>query len=275
MTNRCALVGERPALLGGEITWTRYRNRRALRHLKQAWGDKLEVGSEDSLFFCDPDAPAALGSIISSLLRVGEAPLNVGAAGNRPVFPPDRDVEDHVFCLFEFPAPGYKADHPVDSLKKIGVAYASINGNGFGGYGETVFGTEGTLVLEREQEALLYRTSNTLSKVKLAKDKDRPAKLDLDDRGDEVSAAVATQALQDISRGYTEEEEHWAWCIRNPDSELPPRCGPKVALGDAVIALTTNAAAREGKRIEFKKEWFDPASDETPEGEKPDLSRYA
>ena len=23
--------------------------------------------------------------------------------------------------------------------------YASINGNGFGGYGETVFGTEGTL----------------------------------------------------------------------------------------------------------------------------------
>jgi len=205
-------------------------------------------------------------------------PLNVAAAGNRPIFPPDRDVEDHVFCLFEFPAPGYDADDPVDSMKKIGVAYASINGNGFGGYGETVFGTEGTLLLEREQEALLYRTSDTLSKIRLAKDgknEKRPAKIELNDAGDEVSAAVGTQALQGISRGYTEQEEHWAWCIRNPDNDLPPHCHPKVALTDAVIALTTNMAAREGQRIEFKKEWFDPKSDETPEGDKPDLSRYA
>lgn len=205
-------------------------------------------------------------------------PLSVAAAGNRPVFPPDRDVEDHVFCLFEYPAPGYDPENPADAMKKIGVAYASINGNGFGGYGETVFGTQGTLLLEREQEALLYRTSDTLSKIKVAKngkDKQRPVKIELADSGDEVSAAVAAQSLQDISRGYTEQEEHWAWCIRNPDNDLPPRCHPKVALNDAVIALTTNLAAREGLRIDFKKEWFDPDSDETPEGEKPDLSRYA
>ncbi len=205
-------------------------------------------------------------------------PLNVAAAGNRPIFPPDRDVEDHVFCLFEFPAPGYNPDDPVDSMKKIGVAYASINGNGFGGYGETVFGTEGTLLLEREQEALLYRTSDTLSKIHVVEDtknKDRQAKIELEEKGDEVSAAVATQALQDISRGYTEQEEHFAWCIRNPDNDLPPRCHPKVALADAVVALTTNMAAREGQRIDFKKEWFDPDSDETPEGKKPDVSRYA
>ena len=47
-----------------------------------------------------------------------------------------------------------------------------------------------------------------------------------------------------------------------------------MALGDAVIALTTNIAIRENRRIEFKKEWFDIDSDETPEGVKPDLSRY-
>ncbi|NUQ65276.1 MAG: Gfo/Idh/MocA family oxidoreductase [Pirellulales bacterium] len=205
-------------------------------------------------------------------------PLSVAAAGNRPIFPPDRDVEDHVFCLYEFPAPGYNPDDPVDAMKKIGVAYASINGNGFGGYGETVFGTEGTVLLEREQEALLYRTSDTLSKIRLAKDsknKKRPAKMEVNESGDEVSVAVSTLALQDISRGYTEEEEHWAWCIRNPDNDLPPRCHPKVAITDAVIALTTNIAAREGQRIEFKKEWFDPDRDETPDGQKPDLSRYA
>ena len=38
-------------------------------------------------------------------------------------------------------------------------------------------------------------------------------------------------------------------------------------LADAVISLTTNIAIRnpEYSRIEFKKEWFDIDSDETPE----------
>jgi predicted dehydrogenase len=216
-------------------------------------------------------------------------PLSVVGAANRPLFPADRDIEDHVFCQFEYPAPGYKADHPIDSMKKIGVAYASINGNGFGGYGETVFGTEGTLLLEREQEALLFRTSDTLSKIRLVPEKDkekekyRKAKIEICEPGDqnaaeaaELAAALTTQAIRDVSRGYTEEEEHWAWAIRNPGNELPPRCHPKVAMTDAVIALTTNKAAREGIRIEFKPEWFDPDSDDVPEGEeKPDLSRYA
>ncbi len=77
-----------------------------------------------------------------------------------------------------------------------------------------------------------------------------------------------------ISRGYKEEIEHWAWCIRNPAPENLPRCTPAVALGDAVIALTTNKAARAGARIEFDKAWFDVDDPATPEGEKPDLSRY-
>ena len=61
----------------------------------------------------------------------------------------------------------------------------------------------------------------------------------------------------------------------NPAPEHLPRCHPTVALGDAIIALTANMAAREGRRIDFKEEWFDPESDETPEGKKPDLSQYA
>jgi hypothetical protein len=46
-------------------------------------------------------------------------------------------------------------------------------------------------------------------------------------------------------------------------------------MADAVIALTTNMAARGDGRMEFKKEWFDPDSDETPEDVKPDVSRYS
>ena len=77
-----------------------------------------------------------------------------------------------------------------------------------------------------------------------------------------------------ISRGYTEEIEHWAWCIKNPSSDDKPRCNPEVALGDAVIALTTNQVVREERPvIEFEDEWFDIDNDETPEGERPDTTR--
>jgi predicted dehydrogenase len=191
-------------------------------------------------------------------------PLSVAAAANRPIFPRDRDVEDHVYCLLEFPHPGYDPEDPLAKLKKIGVQYASINGNGFGGYGEIVFGTEGTLILEREKEAYL---SGGKQPSKLTVDDGGGPSLDTQASG--PVAAAAAVATRDVSRGYTEEIEHWAWCIRkdprNRDPDVMPRCHPELALGDAVIALTANIAARKGLRIEFKKEWFMPESEETPE----------
>ena len=167
-------------------------------------------------------------------------PLCVAAVANRPLFPPDRDVEDHVYCLFEFPLPGYKAGDPIAGGKKIGVQYASINGNGFGGYGETVFGTEGTLVIETERDAMLFKTHETASKTVVvpekAKDKNKSATLKVDDKGDPESAAIGVLGTLPADRGYTEELEHWAWCIRHRSPENLPHCHPKVALGDAVIA---------------------------------------
>lgn len=205
---------------------------------------------------------------------VKQHPLSVAAAGNRPLFPADRDCEDHVFCLFEFPAPGYDPKDPFASQKKIGVQYASINGNGFGGYGETVLGTDGTLILETEKDAMLYKTHETGSKIKVVPAKEGKAAMKIDESGDPESAALGTLGALPAERGYTEELEHFAWCIRNPAPENQPRCQPKVAMGDAVIALTANMAARQGTRIEFKEEWFDIDSDETPEGVKPDITRY-
>ena len=173
-------------------------------------------------------------------------PLSVSAAADRPLFPPDRDVEDHVYCLIEFPAPGYDAKDPFASRKKIGVQYASINGNGFGGYGEIVFGTEGTLVLEKEQDLSIIKGPAAPSSVKLSGGGAGGPTLDTQASGAPTAAAKSAGGGAKVSRGYTEELEHWAWCIRNPAPENQPRCGPKVALGDAVIALTTNMAARQG-----------------------------
>jgi hypothetical protein len=42
-----------------------------------------------------------------------------------------------------------------------------------------------------------------------------------------------------------------------------------VALGDAVIALTSNLAIKNCERIEFKPEWFDINRSETPDGSVP------
>ena len=140
--------------------------------------------------------------------------LSVTAASDRPLFPPDRDTEDHVYCIIEFPAPGYDPPTPFVA-KRIGVQYASINGNGFGGYGETVFGTEGTLVLEVEREAMLFKGSDTAGKTKVV------------GRGGKESPTLDTEAAATPSRRPSALARarqprlrrgagHWAWCIRHP-----------------------------------------------------------
>lgn len=201
-------------------------------------------------------------------------PLSVSAGGSRALFDWDREIEDHLYCVLEFPAPGYDPKDPLGHLRKIGVSYASINGNGFGGYGEIVFGTKGTLILELEKESMLFKDSDTKSRIEIKEGKGGPT-IDTQASAPGHAAAQGAAAIgPDVSRGYREELEHWAWCIRNPDPKNKPRCSPEVALGDAVIALTTNIAARKGMRIEFKEEWFDPKRPETPETD-PQIAKTA
>lgn len=217
-------------------------------------------------------------------------PLSVHAVGGRHTFPLDREAGDHVYCMFEFPGPGYDAafdvgyrddamDYPKggvpswekDRNKKVVVTYSSINGNGFGEYGEVVMGTKGTLVLKQEKEVMLYKTSSSSSRVSIKDDKGGPS---MDTQASGEMGAVAKGAEGPVSRGYTEEIEHWAWCIRNgnaKDTQIQPRCKPEVALGDAVIALATNVALKKAANgepgfIKFEDDWYDLNHDATPDG---------
>ena len=95
----------------------------------------------------------------------------------------------------------------------------------------------------------------------------------MDTQASGAAAAVsqAASASGPVSRGYTEQIEHWAWCIRNKDPENRPRCHPEVALSDAVIALATNVALRQvgattGGFIQFQDAWYDLHDDSTPDG---------
>jgi predicted dehydrogenase len=217
-----------------------------------------------------------------STARRGEKvhPLKVHVSANRNIFQLDREANDHITTLVEFPAPDYSEKTAAGRKRKICVQYSTINGNGFGGYGEIVYGTDGTLVLTTESDSELFRSGDAGSKVSA---KSESASLDTQSSGPaQTSAGGAAKA--EVSRGYAEELEHWAWCVRvNPqcsDPVLQPRCNPKVALVDSVIALVTNIAADEGKSITFREAWFDPDKDDTPETDilkdpagKPDLTK--
>src|SRR5690606_40500772 len=99
-----------------------------------------------------------------------------------------------------------------DENKKVVVTYSSINGNGYGGYGEVVLGTKGTLILDREQETMLVGTGGTKTSVTLDKGNKT---LESYETGVGTANLAAAALSGPISRGYTEEIEHWAWCIRN------------------------------------------------------------
>ncbi|QDU98051.1 Gfo/Idh/MocA family protein [Lignipirellula cremea] len=228
---------------------------------------------------------------ISALRAEGKAshPLTVHAVGGRHIFPQDRDSDDHVYCTLEFPGPHYDPGYdpgywdPVmnvpdpktgipsyehDPNKKIVMTYSSVNGNGYGGYGETVMGTKGTLVLEREKEVMLYKSSDTSTRVGVKKGAGGPT-MDTQESG--AGPAKAAVESGPVSRGYTEQIEHWAWCIMNPDPANRPKCHPEVAVADATIALTSKHAMANGRSgksgyIRFKEEWFDINRDEVPYG---------
>ncbi len=131
-------------------------------------------------------------------------------------------------------------------------------------------GTKGTLILEKETDVMLYRKSDTASKVGVKK-ADAGYALDTSASGDYAAQEAKKADSGPVSRGYREEIEHWAYCIRNPDPDNQPRCRPEVAMGDAVIALGANVALHNAQKgesgyLKYEEEWFEIDSDATPDG---------
>ncbi len=184
-----------------------------------------------------------------------------------------REIDDHVYVTFEFPGPNYKEDQN----DKVIVTYSSINTNRFEPYGESVFGSRGTMYINMEQEALLFKEASpttggggTEQRLYVLNGSDGQPVLDASESlAPSANAAVAAAATQKVSRGYTEEMEHFCYCIRNnifaPPSEGGLKCNGTVAMADAIMALTANLAMKYQKRIVFKDEWFDPKNPATPE----------
>ena len=186
----------------------------------------------------------------------------------------DRDIDDHVYMTFEFPGPRYEEDKNDVCI----VTYSSISTNRSEPYGETVFGSRGTLIMKQELEAILYKEATGASKGGIdqrlyildGSDGQGPALAASASIGPSKAAAVAD--IGKVSRGYTEEMEHFAYTISKygktpnevPDAEKL-RCPGEQGMKDAIMALTSNLALKHKKRIVFKDSWFDPMSDDVPE----------
>ncbi len=198
-----------------------------------------------------------------------------------------RDIDDHIYVTFEFPGPHYAEDHN----DKCIVTYSSINTNRFEPYGEWVYGSRGTLIMKGEKEALLYKEEGRGSEG--GGPDQRLWVVSGSAGGGPVLEAYETSSGgprsssdsggwgDNISRGYTEEMEHFCYAIRNfgpdyypggkerPISEGGLRCNGVVAMADAIMALAANRAMALQEKITFKDAWFDPDSPDTPEHDYP------
>ena len=234
-------------------------------------------------------------------------PLSVTGVGGKYFYRKDhndRDSEDHVFMTYEFPGKnhpkgparpdGTRGSDPDD---KVIVTYTSVNTNGFEAYGECVMGTQGTMIVEKESTVMLYPEKNPAAKGGPADAKamtatvsatasGKPALDSSSTWGPAVSSGqpgagpVGGSPGGVVSRGYREEIEDFAFCVRQWQKgqeyykQRLPRCHGGVAMVDAIIALTANRAMRGTKennnqpeRIEFKDAWFDAHSAGVPDGD--------
>jgi predicted dehydrogenase len=210
-------------------------------------------------------------------------PLSVSGVGGTMFYEDHREVDDHVFVTFEFPT---REDPEAKRNDRVVVTYSSINTNRWENYGEMLYGTRGTMVVEGERDLLLYKEPNPNIKgdgggggkstyVTVDASKGKPTiETSPSAAGASGPAVPGTASDEAPSRGYREELEHFAYCIRSnksdriyevTDTTLLPRCRGEVALADAVIALSSNLAMKQRKRIDFDRAWFDYASDATPD----------
>jgi predicted dehydrogenase len=197
----------------------------------------------------------------------------VKGVGSKDKQEDDREIDDQVFVTFEFPGRNYDAkDNPNDVVV---VTYSSINTNRAEPYGETLFGSRGTMMVEEEQNVMLWKEESPITgpggldqRLYILQGSDGKPVLSASESVSKVQAVSATVSGK-VSRGYTEEMEHFCHCIRTNNFESPAdgglRCPGEQGMKDAIMALTSNMAMKLKKRIVFKDEWFDPTNPAVPE----------
>ncbi len=197
-------------------------------------------------------------------------PLSVAAAGNRPLFPPDRDIEDHVYCIFEFPAPGYDPRDPQASQEEDRRAVRLDQRQWLRRLRRDRLRHRGhARSWSRRRTSCCTRWPTRTRKTRVVPSKKKG--LTSWRRSRRATSAPRPSAGWPCWKPIGATPRSWS-TGPGASATRPPRTSPAagrvVALKDAVIALTANKAARKGLRIDFKESWFDPDNNDTPDGSK-------
>jgi predicted dehydrogenase len=204
-------------------------------------------------------------------------PISVAGSASQVLPGAQGDIDDHVHCIFEYPIQGYvdAVEIPPKARKKIAVQFDMIIGSEFDGYGETLLGRKGSLVLESERRPMLFFMADVDKGLRLAAKKDADGKptnvpqieVPKDGKTDDESAALGQLALAGADAGFAAALEHWAACCKpaGDSKDMKPRCDAHAGLYTTVLTIAAAKAVEHGIRVDFKDEWFDAKSDETPD----------
>jgi predicted dehydrogenase len=175
----------------------------------------------------------------------GAVPETVQGSGGIYRFKDGREVQDHVYAIFDYPG-GRTA------------TFSSIESNAFENYYEMYMGTKGTLILRAETEALFFPEGDAghATAVEVAAKTSGGAALDASESKPATQSSTAPAPAtggasgggESTERGIASRNEisRWAAAIR---TGAPLLCGPEKAIHSAKACIVANEALKTNQRL--------------------------
>jgi predicted dehydrogenase len=169
----------------------------------------------------------------------GATPEAVSGTGGVYRFQDGREVEDHVYTTFEYP-------------QGRTVVFSSIESNAFDDYYEMFMGTEGTLIVRREVDAMLFEEGGQAgsTNVQVTPKSSGPALESSETKPEAAGARGGSAAVTTVERPASYRLEISEFCA-SVRTGRPLRCGPEKAIGSAVACLAANRAVQSRSRVEL------------------------
>lgn len=160
------------------------------------------------------------------------APTAAVGSGGTYRYRDEREVEDHVFAVLEYPT-------------NVTLTYSAILSNAFEGRYEQIMGTRGTLILRNESDAFLFTEDPSHSRAP-----DGAGEWELESPTlDEAAAPASAESIADARpRSYRDSLRAFVHAIRTGE---PPPCGVGDGRAATIAALTANEAIRTKRRVEL------------------------
>lgn len=189
---------------------------------------------------------AELGShqieVVNSLF--GRLPSSVFAAGGVHRYQDGREVSDHIYAVFEYPG-------------NLVVSYSSIQSNAHDHYYEAIFGTQGTIILGGETEALLFYEGDRGEATQIQTQAASSGPV-LEASESRAIDAAGGDAAGDRTRfravtAYRFELEGFCNTVRHG---APNLCDGPAGMNACVPILMANKSVDEGKKLEIPAELY-------------------